>query len=567
MSEPIVIDTPDGPIEFPVGTSDAKIQEVMAQTFGPPTNLPSDTPIADGFEKVMGYAGEQGQALAQEFGQRKDATQNQFMERTAAGMFGPPGIGVADTGIIAGAGIEYATGRALDAAAMVVPEPVKDYALDLINRGLTAGGERVEDFLANNPEAREGVMALKDGYESVSQWLAKTRPGLAGDFKAIFDIGSAVIPAAKIAPVVDATLGKAGQRLTVAAAKQKQGNQREAVRNFIYPENKIGEGVTDEADSWARQRTYEGSGRENEIAEAMLISDKINANRTYTYNQARAYDAVADYSKELKQTIMKAGNPPVDKDVLLQNIMDGLGDLGKAPGTEMLVGDTKTMAENLLNTAMSLMDSSSGRAMGVLKARQEFDKIVRRARGDQFDATGEKDSAIMAVNRIVRDALNESVRNSLPKSGAGNVYYSLRQQHLLLEGADILRSRMIQEQENVFTRIAHNVARVTHLPKTPLALATTIGVGAGLLQGPVGAAMAIGGGAGLAGWGAKQLVTSPTTKKKIAQMLTGVNTAIKKSENAEMIKTLKADRLLLIEMLREYTSEDERVPLQAAGNE
>ena len=542
------IETPDGPVEFPAEMADAEIQQVLAQQY------PPETPIADAMER--------GEGAVDDFMARGDATGDQFQKRVAEGVWGPSGFGVSDTAQVAAAGIEYAAGRGLDALAAFTPQEVQDAAGEFIMKGVTAGAEVVNDFLQKNPKAMEGVEALKSGYGAVTKWLNEN-PGMANDFSAVFDIVTAATPAKKVSPVIDSTLGEAGRKIKLKGVTQSIDESREATRNLIYPDEKYGAGDTDEA-GLLNSRTYTGTAKEDEIAEALLITDKIKPDKSYAYNQARAYEAVDTQRVEMETVIKKAGNPKVDRELLIKEITESLGELGTAPGTEMLVGNTKEMAENLLTTAIRIFDETDGRALSMVKARREFDKVVRQARGDQFDP--EKASAASVVNRIVRNSMNDSVQKAVGPKAGDDVYHYLRQQHLLLEGADNLYDSMKKEQLNLVTRAWANVTRLGHLPRTPLALVST-GAAAGTLASTGIGGIALGAvGVGLVGRGLYKGATSATAKKGLGELLIAINKGIKTSENSAMIKTLKADRLLVIEMLKESTPEEERPPLRTAGN-
>lgn len=512
---------------------------------------PTPVPLS---EKAGGMVDRAGAAV-EDFQQRGEATTGDFQQRAVEGFAGG-GIGVSPTAHVVGAGIEYAAGRGVDFIKSFAPQEVQDKVATWAQGGMTATAEAVGNFLEKHPTAMEGVQALGRGYAAVSEWM-QDNPALARDFETLFDIGSITMPAAKVGPVLDTALGETGKKLARKGIKQKIDEGRQGVRDLIYPDSRYGSGDTDEA-GLLNTRTYDGTDREKEVSEALLLSDKIKPNRSYGYNQARAFEAVDTQRKELTKTIMKAGNPKVDKPDLHNEIAMAIEELGTLPGTELLVGDTKVMAENLLNTAMKLFDESSGRAMGVMQARRNFDKIVADARGDQFNP--DKASAIQAVNRIVRDALNESVRKSVGGSG-DDVYHFLRQQHLLLEGADTLYDNMKKEELNLVKRMWSNVTRLGHLPRTPLALGATMVVAAKFL--PAASLVA---GTALAGYGVKQAATSATSKRALGELLQNVNSAIKTSENSAMISQLKADRLLLIEMMRDSTPEEERIPMKGAGN-
>jgi len=528
---------------------------IVADVATPVASIVADvaTPVAD----ELGGLADRLTASVDDFNTKGQATTDKALERMGKGTFGPSYI--SPSAHMAAAGIEYGAGRAIDVVTSFTPQEIQDGVGDLVEKGMTAAGETVTAFLQENPKAMAGVEALKQGYEAFTNW-ANDNPVLANDMSSVFDVTSALLPPTKIGPVLDKTVGRVSRLLKRKGTTQSINQRREGIKELVYPENKIGEGITSEGPLPLRTRKYRGTMREDEITEALVISDVVDPNRTFNHNQHAVSKKVASEKKALDKTIRDGGNPKVDIASVREDIQAGIDDLQNLPNVELLVGDGEQMAQNFLRTADKMFAElgPNPTALQLLNMRRKFDIEVARARGNQFDATGQKDTAITLVNKTVRDSLNNAVMKALPNS---DIYHSLRHQHLMLSGYDILRKRMFDEQENTVKRLWHNVARLGHLPKTPLALGATA-VAAAPLATPVSAAatVALGGYLGYKG------ITGSGSKKALGSLLAAVNKSINASENHMMIETLKADRLILIEMIKQQTSEDERPPLKEAAN-
>ena len=110
------------------------------------------------------------------------------------------------------------------------------------------------------------------------------------------------------------------------------------------------------------------------------------------------------------------------------------------------------------------------------------------------------------------------------------------------------------DASNSIGRIWQNVTGVTGLkmPSTPLAIGITGAALAGWLPAIIG-----GVGVGIAGRAVYKGAISPELKKFLGQTLIASSKAIKQAKNPETIKQLRADRALILELLKNSKVEEE----------
>ena len=101
--------------------------------------------------------------------------------------------------------------------------------------------------------------------------------------------------------------------------------------------------------------------------------------------------------------------------------------------------------------------------------------------------------------------------------------------------------------------MGESINRVTglKLPTTPLAVSATIGAAGSVLTLAPGLASVLAGtvvtgGLGYAGYRA---LISPATKKYLAKLLVASDKALKTSTNPDMLKQIRADRAVVLELL------------------
>ncbi len=236
---------------------------------------------------------------------------------------------------------------------------------------------------------------------------------------------------------------------------------------------------------------------------------------------------------------------PISRKEILGEGAKVLDTLKKNP---MIVGDAEKMAVKIINKMDDLVKANKPTAGGLLKARKELDAWVRNQKGSNiFDPAQE--NALSIALREVRDSANGLIAKKSPNVA---VRESLRKQSNLYRAMDNIGPKAAQEANNAALRLWQNVTRV--LPfrgefNQSMALIFGVGgLGAAAVFAPVFQRIALG---SLAVYATGRALTSSQLKKGDAALLKATDQAIRKTKDAAMISQLRADRALVLEVLKE----------------
>lgn len=453
----------------------------------------------------------------------------------------------------ASGGIQAAAGLATDTAAHYIPEAVKK---GFIKAGTKAGQWIMEN--KDNPVIAAGLEKVKMG---AAAWEAfkEMEPETARLLEAGVDIAGMLTPRSAAKPYMDEVLdttAKKGRMLAKRGARQTLEDKTSRMQDILYPGDTIkGTGRAGEGD-WTslRSATYEPGPDEAEIVEAVSRVKGTDPGRTVRFNNGEVLKEVDTLDSRL-QTLVRENNMSFDEDEFIQTLREGIDKLPEDVGFKALTPTAQKIAMDFAQDAEKLIEEHGSTAAGLLLARKQFDRIIRKANENAFNP--DRASGLSVAHSFVRQKMNDKVAELV----GPQVKDMLTEQHLLLKASTRMRDVMINEKENALKRLGHNLHRIGHLPSTPLALAA-LGQAAAPLLGPA-AAMA-GGAAGL--YGLAKIAKSGNTKKVMGDLLNTIAQAIKTAKNQEMVQALKADRAVLLEVMRELDKEYSP-PMKAAGNE
>lgn len=184
---------------------------------------------------------------------------------------------------------------------------------------------------------------------------------------------------------------------------------------------------------------------------------------------------------------------------------------------------------------------------GLLAARKEFDKQVKKQLGDKaFDANN-----ITAMNeamRVVRSSVNGLINTNVPNAF---VQKNLNRQARLFSARDVLAVKAKDEAKTFTGRLFQNISRFAGLNmnlRRNLAIiagTSVFAVSGGLMAGAAGALGLL-----AAGNIALRGTMSPRVHSAFLGLLKETNKAIQKTTSVEGLQALRADRALLIEFLK-----------------
>lgn len=435
-----------------------------------------------------------------------------------------------------------ASGRGL---ALLIPDTIEEPTLRTMKKGW--------DWLVGTEAGQLGAEALSEGIDKYNEWKGEN-PQDAKTFESVVNIAAVAVPGPKAKPVTGG-IEKAATGLEKAAAKQIAKKKSEFVKDLLTPiqtKKQRMEQVSRTRQTFLGKNVTQPSPREAAARAEVSTIDKINPTRSPQYN----YNVIADQNKKLAQTLearlSAARGVVLPNQKVFKAIDDGVAELVQS--NPVIVGNAESTSARVLTKAKELVAANDATPLGVLKARKQFDKYISGLKGDAvFDPA--VDNAMTVSVRTVRQAMNKAVNEAVPSA---QVEKLLKKQTRLYDAMDIVQPKAAEEAATAVGRLFQNAIRVTRA-KAELNRDAAILLGVGAYGAATQISPWILGGAALTAVGAAATkgVLSPEMKKGLGYVLTQTNKAIKMTKQPEMLKQLKADRIVLMDILQSSTVEGE----------
>jgi len=438
------------------------------------------------------------------------------------------------------AGMQAGTATAV--AAEVGGEILSDFIISSVPNSVREGAEDIYNSVKDTPPFQLAAKAAEKGYQYFQEFK-ESNPAAADLFMNAVDLGSL------FSPRPDLELKTAKRKTRASASKAKIEERKEGITSMIQPDRPDSQDLIEEVGVLRRQRWVPKSW-EDEMVGVLETIDGIDPNRSYTHNMNVLHRDIADSSKRVEAHIKRSGNPKIDGQQLLSEMNDALDEFKDTSGYRGITPEAQKIVDALAEDALQLVSKQGNRAMGLLKARQEFDKLLTAAYNGVLEpsaATGRAKAA-----QVVRSILNEKLK-SVTKGD--EIHHLLNRQHNSFLALDRMANKRAKELDNALSRGLSRVKDVTNLPTTPLALYATVGTGLGAIGG-VGPAVAGAVTGGLT-YAALRQLSKPKRKQYLASMVSGIDKLIKKAESPSVVSELKMDRMLLVDALRMENQEED----------
>ena len=417
--------------------------------------------------------------------------------------------------------------------------------------------EGVEDafkYIANTEVGREGLRLATLSADQYKEWASENRDQ-AKLLESYFNIGALITPATKVKPTilkVGDTLEETGGNLVKKGREGIRGDRREAITAMLEPESTAKVTGEDYEIGRFQKITYNPKSRyTQENIDILTDGDIIDPKKTYTANSNKLYEAAGTEGDSLRRKL-QAENVTINKNAVIKEINEKaqvyLDQNRSLVDTTILNNANKIFAE-----AVRQIKEGDGSLLSLLKARQAVDDFVTSAgKKVNFETSNTLSDASRAVRTTMNEILEREAKNT-------EVSRSLRKQSAYLNAAEILDTKIKKDARSKIARHAKNVGQ--YLPKTPLALAATAQIGAGLLfSGTFWPLLASGVVTGLIIGKGGKLVLSPKSTELLGKIIKDTGTAIKKADklgHLDAVEQMKADRLVLISLLNEAPKEKE----------
>lgn len=409
----------------------------------------------------------------------------------------------------------------------------------LLPDAVRVGAEMAWDEIKDTAVVSTALEALSRGYEFYAKWKEKN-PDYAEQLEATIDVSILITPQLNLTKQARAAKG--------AYNLNNIEELRAGILRMMRPDNFEGAGDVIEVGP-TRKKVYVPSDKEETVNLVLETVDGINPNRSYTYNHQVADGAVTQADKDLIAHIKRSGNPKFDVDTIVADMVAAIEDFSNQPAYKLLSPDAQSKAKEFAVTALEMLQQTKGDALSLLEVRREFDRFLTSGQRKVFDPTVE--SAATAAGQHVRNVLNQTLKDI---TEGDEVHHLLDRMHNLLIAKDRLREGRAKEGENMFSRAWDTLKKRAMLPSTALGLVATGGVAGKVLTESV----LLGAGSGAALFVASRALTKKNRLKFYAATLSAMDKAIEfYTDDKNLVAQLKADRMLLVDLMQETREEEE----------
>lgn len=432
-------------------------------------------------------------------------------------------------------------------------------APDFIKDAAKASWQDGVDFLTNDPKSMEALKAVEKGAESYGEWK-KENPESALTLESVVNIGLLFAPVPKggkikgnpefVGPVKPPLVERAGQAMIDASGKQVTDRGTKKALDLIVPKAGVPEQTKEVSKLGFKYNVVTPTAQEQRIVDTVA---KLKIPQTASGQRSLNIidDAIEAEAKILEKQVgaSKEAIPLTESFKLLDDVAINT----KATDAFVSTNQLGQMVDDVVVKAKSLLEANPQTPLGVLKTRKELDAYVRsyKANKSAFPNQDNVETALSIALRDVRTALNNKVAQTVPKA---NVLARLEKQSNLYKARLPVIEKAQKEAGNSLGRLWQNTTGVTGLkmPSTPLAIGITGATLAGWLPAIIG-----GVGVGIAGRGIYRGAISPELKKFLGQSLIASSKALKQAKNPETIRQLRADRAIIMELLKNSKVEEE----------
>tara|TARA_R110002153_G_scaffold58720_1_gene160843 strand:+ start:1191 stop:2948 length:1758 start_codon:yes stop_codon:yes gene_type:complete len=479
--------------------------------------------------------------------------------------------------------LSLSAGTAIDALAGVLTTAVKTASLLIPD----AVGQPVADAFSTSATAmlttdfgRVATEALSGKLEDWEAFKAKS-PEEAKMIEGVVNVALLFTPTPKAKPSLGG-LTTQGLKLEEKGRKGKIAHKRKFVDELTTPiatPQTALDDLTNTTVSGVTQRaTVAKTPQQIEIAEVIANVKGVSINKTVKNNYGVLQKEVYDKADELITTLerlekgrsaalgrgsVKGGAKALNPEVVITKLTD---DVAKLIATNPLFRGDKSItgaANAMLDKTVQLLANKQTTPANIIRVRRELDAFIQSSQGKVFDAATQ--NSVSIPFQTIRRSLNEIVDEAVPNAG---VKKSLREQTLLHNGLDVIAPKAAEEVAKISGRMVQNIQKVLPYSKTRdiwLANAVVLGATTGASINFPQLLPIMGGGLVLYG-AAKQLskqALPSRTKAGLGRLLQLTDKAIKTARDPNMIKTLRADRVYIADMLKNIktdNNEGEEVP-------
>lgn len=438
--------------------------------------------------------------------------------------------------------IAATVGAAGETAGAVAGEAYKRYA-----------PEALQEFISESYE----VSDIKRGVEKLGE-LAQAYPEEATAAEII----------ANISPLGPKTLTPSGpgvtaagmRRATAEATEARLGEERKAIADSLLPEDYVKAPGTVEPVGALNRNVYIHSPSEEIVIDYLHTLPDYKGDRNPAVNAKVVDGQLARHEADLQSYIKRSKNPNTQAQPLfdkLEELKAGFHDL---PEYVELMPDAQKKVDLFIDTAVKRLQERAKNgnitAKDILEVRRELDKQIFRKKPAAGLENPDLTSAKEVAGKYVRDELNQAFLKLMPDDEAYRLINGMSMLFRAKNLLDVKAGRAINQ--TIVGRTMKGIEDVSGLrfPTTPLAIAATAGAAGSALAGFPLLGQIIGG-AGL-GMGFARMTRKRRRKEVVRELIRATDTMINSGNvTAETLATLRADKVMLAQMLADINQEPE----------
>lgn len=441
---------------------------------------------------------------------------------------------------------------------------------EFIKGPVKQGWQSGVDLIMNSEKGVEALQAVEKGAESYSSWK-KDNPESALTLESVVNIALLLAPMPKggkvkgnpefvgpikptpefVGAVKPTGVERAGLAMINASGKQVSDRSTQKALELIVPKTGVPEQTREVSRAGFKYNIVSPTAQEQRIVDT-VAKLKIPQSASNQRSLNLIDDAIETEAKILEKQVAasKEAIPLTESFKLLDDVAANT----KATDAFVATNQLGKMVDDVVVKAKSLLENNPQTPLGVLKTRKKLDAYVKsyKANKNAYPSQDNVETALSIALRDVRTALNTKVAETAPKA---NVLARLEKQSNLYRARVPVIEKAKADASNSLGRLWQNTTGVTgvRMPSTPLAIGVTGAALAGWLPAIIG-----GVGVGIAGRGIYRGAISPELKKFLGQSLIASSKALKQAKNPETIKQLRADRAVIIELLKNTKVEEEQ---------
>ncbi len=427
-------------------------------------------------------------------------------------------------------------GRGLSA---ITPDMIEDP----IKEGLTWVGH---EFL-NTKAGQAGLEAATAG---VDKWkdFKEANPRTARNIESVVDIGLLAAPVKGKPKVPQTSVGKLGDRALASSETVAKKQRKEMIDDLVTPKKdkkvRIEEVKRTGESGPLKTKRVELSTAEKEIAEEVVKVKGVTSRHTLQVNYNAIAAEVRKESTKLKDVLAKNDFtfPPHVFDDVLDDVLLRLKD------NPLIVGDAAKTATKIADKMKELVLENGATGSGLLKSRKQLDAWIKGQKGAKVFGGDALESSITIATRDVRQAANDFL---IQHAKHAPVARSLQKQTRLLRAMENIAPKAADELGNVLLRTWHKGLKLLPLRgefNQAMAAAWGVGgLGASAIFAPMFTKLAFG---AIGSWAAYKYITGSASRRELGKLLKGVDKMIRTTKDANLIRELRADRALLLEVAK-----------------